>query len=122
MMLRLKRRLAPWIAWRSYQRLTLSWPAAKFAQGVLGEPPMALRVRALARAELERFAEEPAYGISPRFLERLKLRTDLCEGGFVGAERFPVLRLRSRAYPLATPRAEPSNFFIHRTGSGPALA
>jgi hypothetical protein len=70
--------------WENYQRLTLSWRAAKFAQGALREPPMDLRVRAVERAELERFVEDPAYGISPRFLERLESRTDLCVGGFVG--------------------------------------
>jgi hypothetical protein len=42
--------------------------------------------------------------------------------GFQRAEGFPVLRLRSRAYLLATRPAEPSDFFIHRIDSGPVLA
>lgn len=97
---RLKRRLAPWIAWEEYQRLTLSWPAAKFAQSALCEPPMVTLVLSYNDSSLKALR-----GI-----------------GFQRAERFPVLRLRSRAYPLATAPAEPSNFFIHRIDSGPVLA
>ena len=86
MLRRLKRRLAPWVAWEDYVRLTLGWEAAKRAHAGLTELALSLRVRTIERAELERFAGDPAHEISERFLESFRPEQDLCVGGFVAGE------------------------------------
>lgn len=83
---RLRGRLAPWIAWQRYRRLTTRWSAARRARSAVYDPPLPVRIRPLERPELERFAGDPGCDISARFLERLEPRPDLCLGAFVGAE------------------------------------
>jgi hypothetical protein len=83
---RVRGRLAPWIAWERYRRLTLRWGAAQSRRCAFNEPALPARIRPVQRSELERFAGDPAYDISARFLERLEPRPDLCLGAFLGAE------------------------------------
>ena len=80
----MRRRLAPWIALERYCRLTLPWAVARRARAAVGEPPRTT-VRVVERAELEQFSADPEYDLSPRFLERLQARPDLCIGAFVDA-------------------------------------
>jgi len=83
---RTRRRLASWIAWQSYRCLTQRWEGAQRARSALDEPLLPARIRPLERPELRRFARDPAYEVSARFLERLEPRRDLCLAAFVGAE------------------------------------
>lgn len=71
---KLRRRAAPWIAWQTYRRLTLTWAAAITARAGLPSPPAGIKVRLVERCDLERFAEDPVYDISARFLDTLRAR------------------------------------------------
>jgi GNAT superfamily N-acetyltransferase len=74
-----KRLLAP-LAWReTYRCLRLPWPAP--AAAVASAP---FEVRVLDRADLARYSREALYEISPRFLDGIAGRDDLCVAAFSG--------------------------------------
>jgi len=76
-----KRLLAP-LAWReTYRCLRLPWHERATATA-----SAAFDVRVLDRSDLARYSQESAYGISPRFLDGIAARDDLCVAAFSGSE------------------------------------
>jgi hypothetical protein len=78
---RLAKRSIGRLVWReTYRCLRLPWRQAL----ALSAEPDTTEVRLLERAELQRYTEQPEYGISARFLAGIADRGDLCFGAFVG--------------------------------------
>ena len=76
-----KRLLAP-LAWReTYRCLRLPWPEPAAAVA-----PAPFEVRVLDRPDLARYSREALYGISPRFLDGIAGRDDLCVAAFSGSQ------------------------------------
>jgi hypothetical protein len=79
---RLARRLLAPLAWReTYRCLRLPWPEL-----VAAVAPAPFEVRVLDRPDLARYSREALYGISPRFLDGIAGRDDLCVAAFSGSQ------------------------------------
>ncbi len=94
---RLARRSVGRLLWvETYRCLKLPWKQAQAAGAAGAGEAMPVEVRPLERSDLERYGKEAEYEISPRFLEGIAARDDVCFGAFAGGKlvsyRFFALR------------------------------
>jgi len=78
-----KRSLGRWVWLETYRCLRLPWKQAQDAGTEAAQAAVPVKVRQLERADLARYASETEYEISPRFLDGIAARDDLCFGAFV---------------------------------------
>lgn len=102
-----KRSFGPWLWRETYRCLRLPWTDAQGAAAHAGEPAVPVEVRALERSELALCARESVYELSPRFLQGIASRDDLCVGAFAGD------KLASYCFFAAEPTAIDSHLQFH---------
>lgn len=81
-----KRSLGPLVWLETYRCLRLPWKQAQAINPAAAESAVPVEVRQIERSDLARYASETEYEISPRFLEGIAARDDLCFGAFVGGK------------------------------------
>jgi hypothetical protein len=81
-----KRSLAPWVWLETYRCLRLPWKQAQAVRPAAAESTVPVEVRRLQRSDLLPYSSESEYEISPRFLDGIAGRDDLCFGAFVGGQ------------------------------------
>lgn len=81
-----KRALGRWVWLETYRCLRLPWQEAQAAAEAAAESAVPVEVRQLERSDLQRYGSQIEYEISPRFLDAIASRDDLCCGAFVGGQ------------------------------------
>ena len=78
-----KRSIGRWVWLETYRCLRLPWKRAQAAEADAAALAVPVEVRRLDRSDLQRYGSVAEYEISPRFVDGIAARDDLCLGAFV---------------------------------------